>query len=691
MAIDTTGWGDFKKRLHKVFLNNELDGTETPAYKISHAGTAQSGYSFGFNQMDIANNATAKTILENIIDNAKNSANALIINATQKTAIKSVWTTKGSASALSSSQKTLLDNALQSTYGISKVNSEYNDELDTIIAHIDSVVASVTDAADKAFLQGSIASKLFLADYHNQFHLSIGGKLHNYLKGQSVVLGSNTIQKEGVLDWPDLMKFYAKTKYCTDSPSDGKRRSKTVIDQSDLAAADKASYKKQVDDAFDGTASASGSPAQTTNTNTIAYSFPIDIGQATTLSPENFLKYYAHIEKEFPGGFYPIGANTVWHGGVHLKPTKDEPTDIHAVANGKIIAVRLADSKEGSVGEFGSHNFIISEHEYSGKKYFSLFMHLHFMSGSADLEYLKKLPWLNQKTSAVDEEVWKVNAEKLNLRSSSSAGASKVIESGLLRGTVVKLLANPSGTASGWQFVETLGKKGYVSAEYIKKETVSTTKKILDEDLLKNCTSGNILKLDLPILAGDIIWKTGSFGMVEVPLITRTNTLHWEIFSAEKLFPEAAEDNNAEFSPAIAGETAWVAGDAIRIKGAISNVTEAYVGQEISIAINRCSHSGVPDDEFANVKWALSVNGAAVEILAEKGKCIKFVIKEAHVGKKLSFMPHINSPSAAVSAAVIVKSDTPPGWRYIEDPDDDYIVDSAKIKEIFVKNLLMVC
>ena len=75
-----TGTADqqyWKQKIYEVFLLNELG--PNPAYALRWAGTAGSGYSFGYVQWDLAKNPTARTILQNILENATNATEQYIV------------------------------------------------------------------------------------------------------------------------------------------------------------------------------------------------------------------------------------------------------------------------------------------------------------------------------------------------------------------------------------------------------------------------------------------------------------------------------------------------------------------------------------------------------------------------------------------------------------------------------------
>lgn len=74
---------------------------------------------------------------------------------------------------------------------------------------------------------------------------------------------------------------------------------------------------------------------------------------------------YRRTEADSEGGWYPVGSNSFWHGGVHLR---EEPgAQVFACADGDVVAARLAppDLAEGYIG---SRNFILLEHRREPSK-----------------------------------------------------------------------------------------------------------------------------------------------------------------------------------------------------------------------------------------------------------------------------------------------------------------------------------
>ncbi|MBZ5709254.1 peptidoglycan DD-metalloendopeptidase family protein [Nannocystis pusilla] len=67
------------------------------------------------------------------------------------------------------------------------------------------------------------------------------------------------------------------------------------------------------------------------------------------------------VEVESYGGYFPLGANNFWHGGMHLPAA--EGSLIHAPCDGTIVAVRLAPTEASGSWIFGHTSFILIRHE----------------------------------------------------------------------------------------------------------------------------------------------------------------------------------------------------------------------------------------------------------------------------------------------------------------------------------------
>jgi len=64
------------------------------------------------------------------------------------------------------------------------------------------------------------------------------------------------------------------------------------------------------------------------------------------------------IEKSSQGGFYPMGVNQTWHGGIHV-PVADGAS-VRPMLSGDLVAAHLVD--EDSFPRMGSNNFVVLRH-----------------------------------------------------------------------------------------------------------------------------------------------------------------------------------------------------------------------------------------------------------------------------------------------------------------------------------------
>lgn len=127
--------------------------------------------------------------------------------------------------------------------------------------------------------------------------------------------------------------------------------------------------------------------------STLAASLPLDIGDGIALSEATAEAAFDHVEHGWRGGWYPVGASTLWHGGIHLHPAEATPRTVHACLPGHVVAARLG-AGEQAEGPYGSRNFVLVRHARTApaadgaappegeppasaaEAFFSLYMHL---------------------------------------------------------------------------------------------------------------------------------------------------------------------------------------------------------------------------------------------------------------------------------------------------------------------------
>lgn len=77
---------------------------------------------------------------------------------------------------------------------------------------------------------------------------------------------------------------------------------------------------------------------------------------------ETLLALHAEVEGG-AGGYFPLGSNNLWHGGVHLPMA--EGSKVVAPFDGVIVAARLDPDPDSNEGAFGDTNFILLRHVIS--------------------------------------------------------------------------------------------------------------------------------------------------------------------------------------------------------------------------------------------------------------------------------------------------------------------------------------
>ncbi|HBP23021.1 MAG TPA: hypothetical protein DEA08_35265, partial [Planctomycetes bacterium] len=281
--------------------------------------------------------------------------------------------------------------------------------------------------------------------------------------------------------------------------------------------------------------------------------YPVDAGPGTEVSSAAADALHAHVEREHPSGYYPLGANTTWHGGVHLHAAAG--AQVVACAPGRVVAARLA--AEGCA--YGSTNFVLCRHEVHGAvldelaparsfeprpyAFFSLVMHL----GSLPLDdpaapALRPFAWLPRPWSG-----FRVKSD-LNFRAGPGQDVIGVLKPGdrvvLEQEAPVPGGSLPHYRVRGLPDCQSAACRDAVGTVAFKDEWLERIE--VDQDALAELRGGGVVALDAEVAAGDPLWTVGEYGGSE----QREGLIHWEIFSAENLLPgwESAEDPDLDFN-----------------------------------------------------------------------------------------------------------------------------------------------
>ncbi|HSP79457.1 MAG TPA: M23 family metallopeptidase, partial [Myxococcaceae bacterium] len=130
--------------------------------------------------------------------------------------------------------------------------------------------------------------------------------------------------------------------------------------------------------------------------------FPLSLAGATVFNKEQVGSYYSHNEAG-EGGWYPIGANQMWHNGIHLAAARGTP--VRSIARGRLVAARLGQDYSTDKYPFGSPRFVLIKHKltllknptesepdkWQGRdvEFYSMYMHLDCTPSE-----LGDVPWL---------------------------------------------------------------------------------------------------------------------------------------------------------------------------------------------------------------------------------------------------------------------------------------------------------
>ncbi|WP_248742399.1 MULTISPECIES: hypothetical protein [unclassified Pseudomonas] len=230
------------------------------------------------------------------------------------------------------------------------------------------------------------------------------------------------------------------------------------------------------------------------------WSYPIKIGGAGGTDPQ---RYYAALAKA-QDGYYPLGGNGLWHGGVHFDEASglvSAQSEVRCIADGQVVAYRIDDTYPATVytdrTAFASTGFVLVKHllempapptpsANSGAAqaagpiltFYSLYMHLLDMEGYRTKTPMLERPsyWANggyQVKAGVSDPV-----EGLNVRADlpGTAGYTNILTT-LPRGTTVttgvastdgkwlKVVsvvpeADQSAAIGGWVFKAQMNSKG---------------------------------------------------------------------------------------------------------------------------------------------------------------------------------------------------------------------------------------
>lgn len=382
-------------------------------------------------------------------------------------------------------------------------------------------------------------------------------------------------------------------------------------------------------------------------------------------NPE-FAKTYSKLEKEGKGGFYPVGANLCWHGGVHLPAAENDP--IYAAMPGTIVAARLSDKPETGEGPHGNRNFILIEHKIRQKTVYSLYMHLAVHSVEESDEWVKKSSWMK----AANQKRYRLGEGRNLRKTKGSTSKADVIVTVPADQLILKIADTDS---PDWKKVQTSsGGTGFMN---INSDKITEENFVLADEL----KTGKVVKLSVPVQSGDFLWGAGKLGPDE-------SGIHFEIFSEENIlaaesrltaFAKPGALRNPESSP-----KGWKTGEALRVVAVHQGPKLAAAGEELPLEVWKLNFGDAPASKQCEISWQILTQPdggpeTELEILEKKGPKTTYTIPENAQGKTLFARPFMNEAKIGLEVKVQIVESL---WHECSDPNSDLNVDSAEISGI---------
>jgi len=224
--------------------------------------------------------------------------------------------------------------------------------------------------------------------------------------------------------------------------------------------------------------------------------FPVDLTKGIEVTDETIAWAYTITEQSNDGGYFPIGANLAWHGGLHF-PNLDPTATVHALFPGTIVAARLGPPDASASGparhrnnHYGSDRFILmrhdartvfrgvahglgeAEHPLTGPSFFTLVMHVGGIAWD-EAERLQDYRWLLSDRVATVRTTRRTPYARRPAVTSASAGVGVVPEGWTFTPTGTRTSLDSAHT---WYEVATPGgATRYLRGDYV--EAVPATER----------------------------------------------------------------------------------------------------------------------------------------------------------------------------------------------------------------------
>ncbi|MEE5129841.1 hypothetical protein V2J82_05250 [Pseudomonas alliivorans] len=210
---------------------------------------------------------------------------------------------------------------------------------------------------------------------------------------------------------------------------------------------------------------------ETTSSKVEKWSYPLKVGTAEATDPQ---QYYQALAKA-KDGYYPLGANGLWHGGVHFDEATGlvgDLTEVRCIADGEVVAYRIDEaypkSDYGSTQAVYSTGFVLVKHRLEvpsppapkavpgapptpaaapmpSLTFFSLYMHLLDWEGYKANPSLARPGFWGKGLYQVKANL---NTKSLGLRVRSAESGQSAVLAVLPRGTTV--VTKPAVATKKW-------------------------------------------------------------------------------------------------------------------------------------------------------------------------------------------------------------------------------------------------
>lgn len=216
--------------LSEIIATNEVGSLEN-AYVLSHAGTANSGFSVGAFQLDLAHQASARTAVENFLGQCG------AFSADELSAIGQALLTTGNPNAIPADQKAVINEQFATPDGRAMIDGLDSGQLNALMNDIAQARAAAqanpryaTDETFQSFCDSDLFQAL-MGDNANQY--GPPNTFGRYIRGQAVTVGGDTVQLgDGSWDFQAFAAYEAHYQYVTASEqgaADMRRRRANVV------------------------------------------------------------------------------------------------------------------------------------------------------------------------------------------------------------------------------------------------------------------------------------------------------------------------------------------------------------------------------------------------------------------------------------------------------------------------------